>query len=111
MKQTVKRKWVSALRSGEYKQTKGKIRNGNQYGMTYCCLGVLSDLAVKAGVCTQKEAFCGNEHVLAVKVMNWAGLELPNPEIPHIDHARISYLNDTLGYSFDKIADEIQRNL
>ncbi len=32
--------WVAALRSGEYKQTKGNLKNNNKF----CCLGVMCDL-------------------------------------------------------------------
>jgi hypothetical protein len=55
----VKQQWLDALRSGEYEQTKGALRRGNPldpedlddgYNAGYCCLGVLCDLAVKAGV-------------------------------------------------------------
>lgn len=34
----IKQKWLDALRSGEYKQGKGRLRDGNG---AYCCLGVL----------------------------------------------------------------------
>lgn len=37
--------WVKALRSGKYQQGKGALRDGEGF----CCLGVLADLAVKAG--------------------------------------------------------------
>jgi hypothetical protein len=36
----LKAKWVEALRSGEYKQTKGTLRDGD----SFCCLGVLCDI-------------------------------------------------------------------
>lgn len=36
-----KQKWVKALRSGEYKQGTGQLRNSKA---EYCCLGVLCDL-------------------------------------------------------------------
>jgi hypothetical protein len=36
----VKQKWVSALRSGEYPQTKRSLRNDEGF----CCLGVLCDV-------------------------------------------------------------------
>jgi hypothetical protein len=39
MNQVIKEKWVAALRSGEYKQTKGYLRNKKGY----CCLGVLTN--------------------------------------------------------------------
>lgn len=36
----VKAKWVAALRSGNYPQTKGRLRDANGF----CCFGVLCDL-------------------------------------------------------------------
>jgi hypothetical protein len=33
----LKSRWVAALRSGEFKQTRGRLKMGN----SYCCLGVL----------------------------------------------------------------------
>lgn len=43
-----KAQWVAALRSGEYPQGYGALWNNKGY----CCLGVLTDLAVKAGIGT-----------------------------------------------------------
>jgi hypothetical protein len=43
MKEEWKDKWVKALRSGEYKQGRERLRSGNQF----CCLGVLADLVIK----------------------------------------------------------------
>ena len=40
-----KKKWVDALRSGEYLQGKGCLRRRT----SYCCLGVLTDLAIREG--------------------------------------------------------------
>ena len=37
--------WTAALRSGKYKQAKGKLRDGD----CFCCLGVLCDLMEPAG--------------------------------------------------------------
>lgn len=41
MDKELKQKWIDALRSGEYKQTKGTLRDTNGH----CCLGVLCDVA------------------------------------------------------------------
>jgi len=42
MNAEIKTKWLVALRSGEYKQCKGRLRN---YGRKqFCCLGVLADI-------------------------------------------------------------------
>ena len=45
MKPEIKKQWVQALRSGEYKQGRGQLKQG----ATFCCLGVLCDLAVQSG--------------------------------------------------------------
>lgn len=37
------KKWVAALRSGEYSQGRGRLRKGD----TFCCLGVACDLYAK----------------------------------------------------------------
>jgi hypothetical protein len=39
-KQALKQRWVEALRSGEYEQGAGALRNGDKF----CCLGVLCDI-------------------------------------------------------------------
>jgi hypothetical protein len=51
MNPEIKQQWLSALRSGEYKQAKGKLRKKKekleQYlspEATYCCMGVLCDI-------------------------------------------------------------------
>jgi len=44
MNEEVKKKWIAALRSGEYEQGQSRLRPSED---TYCCLGVLCDLYVK----------------------------------------------------------------
>lgn len=43
------RKWVAALRSGNYKQGKGRLRTSGENGKQdeFCCLGVWCDLRSK----------------------------------------------------------------
>ena len=36
--------WIAALRSGEYRQTRGTLKRGNQHGSFYCCLGVAEEV-------------------------------------------------------------------
>tara|TARA_Y100001968_G_C19392416_1_gene736362 strand:+ start:486 stop:794 length:309 start_codon:yes stop_codon:yes gene_type:complete len=38
------KKWAEALRSGEFKQTTGALKKGNQHSASYCCLGVAREL-------------------------------------------------------------------
>ncbi len=47
MELALKNKWIEALRSGEYLQGKGALREAGRGGKAdkYCCLGVLIDIA------------------------------------------------------------------
>lgn len=38
-----KKLWLAALRGGQYKQARGKLRKSNDHD-TFCCLGVLQDI-------------------------------------------------------------------
>ena len=62
------KKWVQALRSGKYKQAHGTL--GKEDG-SRCCLGVLCDLAVEAGVI---KTFNLYSTCLPEEVTMWAGL-------------------------------------
>lgn len=42
MNAELKAKWIAALESGDYKHGKGHLRNADD---TYCCIGVLHDVA------------------------------------------------------------------
>jgi hypothetical protein len=46
MKSELKQQWVTALRSGKYKQGEGALRDQNDQ---HCCLGVLCDLVDPTG--------------------------------------------------------------
>jgi hypothetical protein len=46
MNPDIREEWITALLSGDYPQGKAYLHRGGKW----CCLGVLSDLAVKAGV-------------------------------------------------------------
>ena len=73
MNAEVKKQWVEALRSGEYKQTQGHLRKDGQY----CCLGVLCDLHAKATGGQWEEDHYGNCSAwLPRTVCSWAGLSL-----------------------------------
>lgn len=51
MDSELKPKWVSALRSGEFKQTAGTLELVTEEGRFHCCLGVLYRVA--NGVCPE----------------------------------------------------------
>lgn len=120
MNPKVKAKWVKALRSGEYVQGKGGLCIPGKKHDTFCCLGVLTDLAVRAKV-TQwapdvpSGALPGQSYYNAADlpdaVAAWAGLDRTVPIInPHLNLNAID-ANDDRAYSFEEIADLIEANL
>lgn len=124
MKREIARRWVEALRSGEYAQTKGKLQrvvpgdHGEPEG--FCCLGVLCELAVADRVipeARQESATGGAEYgrslvdeILPIEVQEWAGLSSQDPVLmPHESTSRCaSYRNDNLGWTFEELADAIE---
>ncbi len=52
----LKREWVKALRSGDFKQGQGALQVGNRY----CCLGVLNKLAGTR--CPGKDGYLSGIH-------------------------------------------------
>jgi hypothetical protein len=75
------KKWVEALRSGNYKQGKGCLTNVKATGNEYCCLGVACDVYQKE-VGSLKLNVEDNNHIsydneaayLPPKVREWLGL-------------------------------------
>ena len=107
MKKTLKRKWIAALRSGEFKQAKHKLFNEGGY----CCLGVL---AVQLG------ATLDTFGVLRMTTGQQVGM--PGAEYLrngcdgglHVDiQQHLSRINDGFEgyYSFNEIANWIEENL
>lgn len=112
MNQDIKKKWVDALRSGNYKQGKLKLRNRDD---EFCCLGVLCDLAAKEGI-VKELAECGvfyydgDSLIPPPSVVEWAGgdLEFLDIDIAAGIEGHYVELNDQDGLTFDQIADLIE---
>jgi hypothetical protein len=98
MNEAIKADWLKALRSGEYEQARDFLAKKDKSGKTsYCCLGVLCDMAVKAGVevkVTTGQAgpyadgtefkYIRYDYVsgsLPESVMKWAGLPESEPRV------------------------------
>ena len=104
---TPREKWIAALRSGDYKQTKGLLSDG----FRHCCLGVacevyqaeVGDLRVdrRSGI----TRYDGEDSRLPLRVARWLGFQESDPLLPD---GRASGLNDEGGYSFEQIADQIE---
>ena len=113
MNSTIKKKWVDALRSGEYEQATGTLKDNNGF----CCLGVLCDLYLKENnkewVHHPNENRCSIEdsyEILPLNVSNWAYLGDLDPYFYEENQKQfLTYLNDN-GYDFNRIADLIEEN-
>lgn len=124
MREDVAKKWVAALRSGEYEQERGYLQT--EHG--HCCLGVLCDLHAKetgqgdwlpwgSGErghtrCYRDESGVGGEYTPPLSVCEWADLEeepcvrVKQPD-GDVTADEIVNLNDQ-GYSFAQLADLIE---
>lgn len=111
MNPEIKEKWVTALRSGEYKQGKGLLHNLSYN--SWCCLGVLCDLAVKDGLnleidTTKYSAAATYDGYIGTppsSVEVWASLNGARRDIDNLID-----LNDE-GHSFQEIAEYIETKL
>ncbi len=127
MNKAIKKQWVDALRSGKYVQGKRALHILDP--TTFCCLGVLCELAVKAGIVNkfdvgytvfdkpacaygQDELHDLSTQSLPSAVMDWANLLHPRgPEVVISgSYDRLTVHNDT-GKTFNQIADAIEKHL
>jgi len=115
----VKRQWVAALRSGKYEQGRQRLEKDGRF----CCLGVLCDLAVKAGVVERvhgeyEHGVVGfarpsdpegpNASTPPWAVVKWAGMD---SDLMALTIRALINLNDIKGLSFEEIADRIEEQL
>ncbi len=119
MNEEIKAKWIAALRSGEYRQGAGALRRvaSTEDEDRYCCLGVLCDLAEKAGVLTVEKTqfggyrYQGESGLLPDTVQTWANLDTSNPDVyKGSTRGLLAELNDD-GVPFSEIADMIEASL
>ena len=124
MNPEVKEKWVEALRSGEYKQGTNYLRSHND---RFCCLGVLCDIAEKEGIVEAERywefddeveddpfanySYDGTDTSLPIPVRIWAGLDPEEGWNPMLVSDSCIQLNDSEGFTFEQIADEIEEAL
>ncbi len=88
MNPEIKKQWVTALRSGDYKQGKTALCTSEGH----CCLGVLSDLHAKAmgipgpvdsgPLNSTRYCYLNEVSYLPQEVCQWAGLSDRSPTVP-----------------------------
>ena len=96
-------KWLAALRSGEYQQSRGCMRGNTGY----CCLGVLQECltgTVEELPVPSREWLHANKITFLGSTV-WDGKD---PYLPSIDQTAAS-ANDSREYSFSDIADAIEQ--
>jgi hypothetical protein len=134
MNKKVKTKWLTALRTGQVngkpiQQTRHALRNPNESNGTknLCCLGVLCEIAVSEGVIKRDKrksqggdtqfyyGRCSDDTELPLEVMAWAGMDSNQTDqfmsTDDVGKAHLAKLNDYHDFSFDNIANEIEKNL
>jgi hypothetical protein len=110
---------VDALRSGRYKQGRGKLRTPDE--RYYCCLGVATKIALDAGLEVEEIPATGDPlhgqpwrqayQVMCPTVADWYGFDNGNPGLNGITPAgatiieQASRWNDDYGADFTQIAD------
>lgn len=109
--------WTKALRSGDYKQTRGEILYDSRTD-TYCCMGVLDDIKYGRKTIDNIDENKGYpcDFVLGAEDLN---LYVEEDERTRIESENYSfstaekryhvlaYLNDVEGWNFEEIADLI----
>ncbi len=116
MKKAIKKRWIKALRSGEFSQTTGELKSRSG---GYCCLGVLCELhrRSKAGQGNQWEGklfdfYLDESAVLSREVMQWAGLEDDDPRLGrYTATAHNDGCDGAKAKSFKQIANLIEKHL
>ena len=113
MNKDTKEKWVAALRSGEYKQCQGELKDSIG---AHCCLGVLlethgwkenkseSDKSIFSNYVSPKGVFNMEENELDEYTSEAFGLNRQQ-------QVRLMNLNDDKGWSFNLIARWIEDHL
>lgn len=137
MKEEVAKLWIDALRSDRFKQTEGSLHSVKEQVIVmethpdtgevlcskitpagHCCLGVLCELAIEAGVKVEKSMSRDNDYeelydnkagALPASVMDWAGMNTEDGDFETKDMCdkSLAELNDA-GKTFAEIADIIE---
>ncbi len=106
MNQEIKNKWIAALKSGEYQQGTGFLKQDGKF----CCLGVLCDIHAKetGNLFNTLGKYLGENRILPKEVVNWSGISSASGRREYSNS--LWELNDIDGFSFSQIADIIEKH-
>ena len=109
MNETIKKRWLKALRSDEYVQGKGALCVTNSEDK-FCCLGVLCNVRAEGSKTlywklhdSDELMFSGEYLLLSKSMLSWA-------DLTEEQQSCLANQNDG-GDSFEKIANYIEENL
>ena len=103
----VYQRWISALRSGKYKQERGRLKVTNYHNEVerFCCLGVLCDLASKdGGPEWDGENYMREYSSLPPKIKDWM-------KLTEFQVYKLIFLNDQDELDFKGIALYIEKHI
>jgi hypothetical protein len=125
MNKRIKKRWLEALRSRKYKQTQETLKKEEKSKVSFCCLGVLTDLYIKSKAGKESNCSWANSgeldgwcsfvcddnksptDLLPSLVIEWAELDSSDPELAT---QTCSEANDE-GKTFCQIAKLIEKHL
>jgi len=100
MKKEIAELWITALKSDEYKQTRGTLKDEKGY----CCLGVLCDLYLKEKDTLWEDLVSLRAKYLPKEVREWSGVQSSAGKISDDKAVKcLSYENDS-GLTFVEIS-------
>jgi len=116
MNKEIAKKWVEALRSGNYKQGHCQLRSTDN---KYCCLGVLCDLYTQAtgAQWIRKDRAEYQIHfdskILSPSVREWSGMQSTTGRYENLDTCDKTDLtvDNDYGKTFQEIADIIEKHM
>ncbi len=108
MNEALKKRWVSALKSGRYKQRDGALCNADNGERQYCCLGVLKEVALSRKLKLIDLFDFGFPHT--TKAVNLSPWYLKRFGLTNTQQTALAQMNDG-GMTFKQIAYWIEENL
>lgn len=106
-----KKKWIAALRSGQYDQCRRKLASKNGW----CCLGVAANVCEIGGEHLLKRGYLHEvKNARSTENLMWNKLRKRIPVALRENKElqdKLAAMNDSYGISFNEIADWIQENV